>query len=119
MSKDDLVRLRHMLDNAREADKLIRGKSRPDLDNDRVLNLALVRLLEVVGEAANRVTTATRKENENNPWSQIVSLRNRLVHGYDTINLDILWKILTDDLPTPADQLERAVASKASAFPKE
>jgi uncharacterized protein with HEPN domain len=85
MSKNDLVRLWHMLDSAREAVELIRGKSRPDLDNDRVLSLALVRLMEIVGEAANRVTSATRQQNADILWSQIVSLRNRLIHGYDTI----------------------------------
>jgi uncharacterized protein with HEPN domain len=99
--------LRHMLDNAMEAVELIRGKSRPGLDTNRVLSLALVRLLEIVGEAANRVTTATRLQYPNIPWSQIVSLRNRLIHGYDTINLDILWKILTDDLPPMIAQLKR------------
>ncbi len=96
-----------MLDSTREAVELTQGKSRADLDNDRVLSLALVRLLEIVGEAANRVTTATRQQNADIPWSQIVSLRNRLIHGYDTINLDILWKILTDDLPALIDQLKR------------
>ena len=119
MSKGDLVRLRHMLDSAREAVELIRSKSRSDLDNDRVLSLALVRLLEVVGEAANRVTTTTRKQNANIPWSQIVGLRNRLIHGYDTINLDILWKILTDDLPVLIDRLERAVAHESSVLAEE
>jgi uncharacterized protein with HEPN domain len=107
MSKDDLVRLRHMLDSAQEAVELTQSKSRADLDNDRVLSLALVRLLEIVGEAANRVTTAIRQQNADIPWSQIVSLRNRLIHGYDSINLDILWKILTDDLPQLIAQLEK------------
>jgi uncharacterized protein with HEPN domain len=107
MSKDDLVRLRHMLDSAKEAVELIKKKNRADLAAERVLSLALVRLLEVVGEAANRVTNATRLQYPNIPWSQIVSLRNRLIHGYDTINLDILWKILTDDLPPLIAQLER------------
>jgi uncharacterized protein with HEPN domain len=107
MSKDDLVRLRHMLDSAREAVELIQDKSRADLDTNRVLSLALVRLLEIVGEAANKVTIATRQQIPNIPWSQIVSLRNRLIHGYDTINLDILWKILTADLPPIIDQLEK------------
>lgn len=119
MPKDDLVRLRHMLDGAQEAVDLIQGKLRPDLDKDRVLSLALVRLLEIVGEAANRVTSVTRQQYADIPWSQIVSLRNRLIHGYDTINLDILWKILTDDLPALIDQLERAVPNESSAFPKE
>ena len=109
MSKDDLVRLRHMLDSAMEAVELIQGKSRADLDTSRVLSLALVRLLEIVGEAANRVTTATRQQTPNIPWSQIVSLRNRLIHGYDTINMDILWKILTEDLPGLIAQLQRII----------
>lgn len=107
MSKDDLVRLRHMLDSAIEAVELVQGKSRANLDTNRVLSLALVRLLEIVGEAASRVTDATRQQNPNIPWSQIVSLRHRLIHGYDTINMDILWKILTGDLPALIAQLER------------
>jgi len=101
-----------MLDSAREAVQLIGGKSRSDLDRDRVLSLALVRLLEVVGEAANRVTSATRQQNSEIPWSPIVSLRNRLIHGYDTINLDILWKILTNDLPQLIAQLEKIEYSR-------
>ena len=107
MAKDDLVRLRHMVDSAVEAVELIHGKSRADLDTNRVLSLALVRLLEIVGEAANRVTTGTRQQTPNIPWSQIVSLRHRLIHGYDTINMDILWKILTDDLPPLIARLQR------------
>lgn len=107
MLKDDLIRLRHMLDSAHEAVELIRGKSRHDLDTNRVLCLALVRLLEIVGEAANRVTISFREQNPEIPWSQIVGLRNRLIHGYNTINLDILWKILTDDLPPLIAQLEK------------
>lgn len=112
MAKDDLVRLRHMLDNAMEAVDLIQGKSRADLDTNRVVSLALVRLMEIVGEAANRVTTTTRLQYPNIPWSQIVSLRNRLIHGYDTINLDILWKILSEDLPTLITELDRIEKSQ-------
>ncbi len=107
MAKDDLVRLRHMLDSAMEAVAFIRGKSRADLDTERVLSLALVRLLEVVGEAASRVTAATRQQMPDIPWSQIISLRHRLIHGYDSIDLDILWKILTGDLPALIAQLQR------------
>jgi uncharacterized protein with HEPN domain len=107
MSKDDLVRLRHMLDSAMEAAELIKGKSRTDLDTNRVLSLALVRLLEIVGEAASKVTTDTRQQTPSIPWSEIISLRHRLIHGYDTINMDILWKILTDDLSALIGQLKK------------
>jgi uncharacterized protein with HEPN domain len=112
MSKDDLARLRHMLDSAQEASELIQGKSRTDLDTNRVLSLALVRLLEIVGEAASRVTMGTRQQTPNIPWSQIIGLRHRLIHGYDTINMDILWKILTEDLPILTDQLSRIIKSR-------
>jgi uncharacterized protein with HEPN domain len=96
-----------MLDSAMESVELIHGISRADLDTNRVLSLALVRLLEIVGEAASRVTPVTRQQTPNIPWSQIVSLRHRLIHGYDAINMDILWKILTDDLPLLIAQLQR------------
>jgi uncharacterized protein with HEPN domain len=106
MAKDDSVRLRHMLDSAMEAVELIHGISRSDLDTNRVLSLALVRLLEIVGEAASKVTTGTQQQTPSIPWAQIVSLRHRLIHGYDTIDMDILWKILTDDLPPLITQLQ-------------
>jgi uncharacterized protein with HEPN domain len=89
MAKDDRVRLRHMLDSATEAVELVYGKSRADLDTNRVLSLALVRLLEIVGEAASKVTAGTRQQTPNIPWSQIVSLRHRLIHGYDSIDMEI------------------------------
>ncbi|MEJ2672394.1 MAG: DUF86 domain-containing protein [Deltaproteobacteria bacterium] len=105
MPPEDLIRLRHMLDSANEAIQLIKNKKREDLDSDRLLNLALVRLLEIVGEAASRTTNPTRAEYPEVPWSQIISLRNRLIHGYDEVDLDILWKILIKDLPQLIDQL--------------
>ena len=58
------------------------------------MNLALVRLLEVVGEAASRVPVDERSQYPQIPWSQIVALRNRLIHGYDSVDFDILWQIL-------------------------
>lgn len=76
---DDQVRLRHMLDHAREAVQLAQGRSRADLDVDRLFNLAMTRLLEIVGEAAGRVTQPTRDQHPDVPWPQIVGLRNRLV----------------------------------------
>ncbi|MBI3608492.1 MAG: DUF86 domain-containing protein [Nitrospirae bacterium] len=104
---DDLVRFRHILDHAREAAALVRNKRRDDLDSDRVLSLALVRLLEIVGEAANRVSEDERARHADIAWAQIVSLRNRLVHGYDSVDMDILWRILHDDLPLLIAQVEK------------
>jgi len=96
---DPMVRLRPMLDHADEAMRLIEDKSRKDLDDDRVLTLALVQLMQIIGQAATHVDDDFRDQYPNIPWSQIVALRNRLIHGYDTINRDILWQILTGDVP--------------------
>lgn len=106
---DDGARLRHMLDHAQEAVALCAGKTRADLDRDRLLNLALVRLIEVIGEAANRVSAATQGRLSAIPWPAIVGMRNRLIHGYDEVDFDILWQVIVQDLPPLIDQLRSAV----------
>jgi len=102
----DLLRLRHMLDHAREAEDLARGRSREDLDADRLLNLSLVRLLEIVGEAAARVSPEVQERLSGVPWADIVGLRNRVIHGYDRVDFDILWDTIRLDLPPLIARLE-------------
>ena len=72
---------------------------------DRVTQLALRKLVEVVGEAANRVSPATRQRHPEIPWPQIIGVRNRLVHGYDVVNLAILQDIVRNDLPALIERL--------------
>jgi uncharacterized protein with HEPN domain len=107
---ETLIRYRHMLDNALKAKTLMRGKTREDLDSDWVDTLALVRLLEVIGEAANRVPDEEQRLRPEIPWSQIIGLRNRLIHGYDAIDLDILWQVVLQDLDPLIESLETIVA---------
>lgn len=113
MSKhDNLIRLQHMLDHAKEAFELVQGKTRTDLDSDRLLNLAMVRLLEVIGEAANQVPKQKQAQYPEIPWPEIVALRNRLIHGYDSVDFDILWQIVTQDLPSLIAALEKIIPPK-------
>lgn len=104
---DDSVRIEHMLMHAREAVELASGKSRSDLDRERLLNLGLVRLVEVVGEASSRVSEAGQSRYPNVPWAQIRGMRNRLIHGYDAVDFDILWDVIRLDLPALIAELER------------
>ena len=106
---DPMVRVRHMLDHAREAVEMVKGKTRADLDADRQLNLALVRLVEVLGEAAARIPDDFRARYPQVPWRQIVGMRHRMIHDYDVIDLDILWAVLRQDLPPLIEQLEAIV----------
>ena len=103
----DEIRFRHMLDHAMEAMAMVRGKNRSDLDSDRMLELSLVRLVEIIGEAAARVGTESREKYPSIPWLQIIGMRNRLVHGYDAIDLDVLWDTIVDDLPPLIAELEK------------
>jgi len=111
--RDSEVALRQMLDHAREATILSKGKGAPELVDDRVISLAIVRLMEIVGEAANRVSFEERSKHFEIPWAQIISLRNRLIHGYDAIDFEILWQILNKDLPELVISLERILGMKS------
>jgi uncharacterized protein with HEPN domain len=103
---DDFLSVRQMRDHAAEAINLADGRTRHDLESDRVFELALTRLLEILGEAAGRVSITTRNKCPGIAWSSIVGLRNRLIDGYDQVDFDILWEIVSRDLPPLLVELE-------------
>jgi len=104
--RNDIIRLRHMLDHAGKASQIVGCCSHDELLKDQIKCWALVRLLEIVGEAAARVSDEFQSKYPNIPWSRIVGLRNRLIHGYDAVDMDILWKVLTEDMPKLIEALE-------------
>lgn len=105
MFMNDSVRLKHILDAANEAVLLCEGRDRRELDTDRMLNLSLVRLLEIIGEAAAGISDPMKESYPHIPWHQMTSMRNRLIHGYFDINLDVVWQTIKMDLPALIDQL--------------
>ncbi len=105
--RDDALRLRHMLDASRKAVALLAGRKRAQLEGDEVAQLALARLLEIVGEAAGRVSPKYRASHARLPWAEMGGLRNRLAHAYFDVDLDILVDIVTEDLPPLIEQVER------------
>ena len=100
-----------MLDAAREAIGFAQAQSRNILNRDRRLTLALLKSIEIVGEAAARVGAATRRQHPQIAWDDIVGMRNRLVHAYFEIDLDLVWATVRDDLPSLVTALERALRS--------
>lgn len=110
MQRDE-VRLHHMLDAANEAVSFLADRTRDELDSDNMLALATIRLLEVIGEAANTVTEETQQKNPQIPWRQIFGTRNRLIHGYYQVDLDIVWQIVKQDLPPLIANLEELLNS--------
>jgi uncharacterized protein with HEPN domain len=106
-----LARLEDMLSYSQEAVEITQGKTRQDLDNERLLNLALVRLLEIIGEAANKIPREECLKYPEIPWSSIVSMRNRLIHAYGDIDLDIVWQVVRENLPTLIEQLNIIISN--------
>jgi uncharacterized protein with HEPN domain len=99
MQGEDAIRIRHMLDAAQEAVSFTKGKKRQDLDANRMLALSLIKLIEIIGEAASGLTAELRQQHADIPWQDIVSMRNRLVHAYFDIDLDRVWDTMIGDLP--------------------
>lgn len=99
MRDEDRVRLRHMIDAAESVQKFLHGRKRADLDNDEMLLFAVIRAIEILGEAAGKVADETRAQAPAIPWSAIVAMRNRLVHGYFDIDTEVVWKTVTTELP--------------------
>ena len=103
-----------MLESARKTVRFAQGKSRSDLDADELLSLGLVRLIEIIGEAAKNVTDSTKLTHPEIPWRQIAATRDRLIHAYSSIDLDIIWDIIKNDLPSLISSLERVLASNGT-----
>jgi len=107
---EDTTALRHMRDHVAEAVDLAADRSRDDPGLDRVFALALTKLVEIVGEAAARVSEQLQDSHPEIPWKQIIGTRNRLIHGYDAVDYDILWRIVDRELPVLLDQLVSLLA---------
>ena len=103
------MRVRHMIDAARDALDFVASRQREDLDTDRMLSLALVKSIEIVGEAGASVSPQGRAEMPDIPWQEMVAMRNRLIHAYFDVNLDVVWETVRNDLPILIPALETAL----------
>jgi uncharacterized protein with HEPN domain len=109
---EDRTRILHMIEAAETARDFVSGRTRADLDTDRMLVFALVRAIEVVGEAAGRVTRATQSAAPDIPWALVASMRNRLIHAYFDIDHNVVWKTATEELPDLLPKLRALVAEE-------
>ncbi len=105
----DKDRIRHMLEAALKAAEFSRGHKRSDLEKDEKLALSLIHLLEILGEAAGKVSAGFRQNHPQIHWNQVSGIRNRLIHGYFDIDLDIVWQTVTARLPGLIRELKKTL----------
>ena len=109
--EQDKIRVKHMLDASSEAITFAKARTRKELDRNRMLAMALLKEIEVIGEAANRLTDEFCAAYPDIPWKDIIATRNRLVHGYFDIDLDIVWNTVKQDLPALRLKLMKIIKS--------
>ncbi len=100
-----------MLEASRETVASAQGRTRADLDHDRIYALGLVKCIEIIGEAAARVSPEAQSQHPQIPRPQIIGMRNRLVHAYFDLDLDQVWNAVTEDIPPLMAALENVLRS--------
>jgi uncharacterized protein with HEPN domain len=111
MTLEELDRIRHRRDAAATAVAFAAGKTRTDLETDLMFQFATVRALEIIGEAAARLPDETRAAHPEIPWSNMIGMRNRLVHGYFDVDLDIVWNTVDRNLSPLIGTLNNWIAA--------
>jgi len=109
MPKDDVLYFGHMLDAARGACAAIEGINREAFDADDNLRLAQAHRIQIIGDAARRVSPAGRRADSEIPWRQITGMRHRIVHDYLNVQYNIVWEVVRQDLPALIAALEKFV----------
>jgi uncharacterized protein with HEPN domain len=106
MSPRDVVYIGHMLDMARKAVSKTQGLSRAAYDEDENLRLALIHLIQIIGEAGRNVSRQFCDEHPEIQWADIIGMRHKVVHDYLGVDEDIVWQVVTKDLPKLVSALE-------------
>jgi uncharacterized protein with HEPN domain len=110
MARDDRLTVEQMLAAVRRIRAIVGGRTRDAFEADEVRQLALSHLIQLLGEAASRTSAAFRDAHPEVPWGQLVGMRNRIVHGYDHVDPDIVWRVATEDVEPVLAALERILA---------
>ena len=98
-----------MLEMAEKALSKIRGKTKKNFDADENLRLALIYLLQVIGEAASKISPEFRNKHPFIPWKEVIGMRNKLVHNYLSVDENIVWKTVTEELEPLIDKLKAII----------
>jgi uncharacterized protein with HEPN domain len=110
MPRDDRLTLQLMLDTANRLRSLARHVGRTALEEDDVAQLAMLHLIQRLGEGASRLSADFRGAHPEFPWAEMIGMRNRIVHGYDDLDTDMVWRVAAEDVEPVIAALERALA---------
>lgn len=107
MQHKDIIRLRHIFDETGEIERFVKGYSFEDFRKDSKTVHAVMRAIEIIGEAASKISPEYKAEHDQIPWNQIVGMRNHLVHVYFDVDYETVWKTVQEDIPHLVDLVEK------------
>lgn len=111
MPRDDRSMLEQMLETAARLRGLARARTRRGFESDEIGQLALLHLIQRLGEGASRLSADFRAAHPEFPWAEMIGMRNRIVHGYDDLDPDIVWRVSSEDIEPVIAALERALVN--------
>ena len=106
---NDQIRVKHIQDAIDEIIAFVDGETKDSFLKDRKLQLAIIRLIEIIGEAATRLSVPFKQKHETVPWQAIIGMRNRLIHAYFDVDLDRVWETVTHSIPELSDQIKAII----------
>ena len=112
MSHSNIELLRHIVDELRFILDTTSGKDYEAVVNDPILSRAIIRSLEIVGEASNKLDPDFKAEFPHIEWRKITNTRHRLIHDYFGVDYEIVWNIIVEKLPDLKDDIETIIAEK-------
>jgi len=113
MSRDDALVLDIVL-AAADAQEFVEGLDWPGFEASRLHQNAVIRSLEIIGEAAGKLSADFVEDHPSIPWRDIVNMRHRLIHAYSEVRLDVVWRVVEQDLPQLLAELGPLVPPRPS-----
>ena len=108
MAIKDKARIAHILEASEDLSVFLSGKNRADLSSDKLLRYAVIRAIEIIGEASSQISAETKAKHPKLPWREAIGMRNELIHTYITVDEEIVWATATVDIPQFVEAIKRA-----------
>ena len=107
MRKEDTVYLKHILESIRKIENYVKGLEKGEFMKNSLVQDAVIRNLEIIGEAAKNVSEDFKNKHKNIPWREIARMRDKLIHAYFGVDLNITWEVIKRDLPKLKKQINK------------
>lgn len=111
MNKDPQIFLKHILESIEWIEKDTKGMSKDDFLKNVPIQDAVVRRIEIIGEAIRHLPSDLKKEKADVPWQDIMDMRNKIIHEYFGVDLELVWEVVKKEVPTLKDQVNEILSS--------